>query len=444
MKKIVLALALIACAISAGAQQNKTVAAAKAAAESAQAAADNPKKAAKQATWLKLGQAMMDAYNAPAGNGWVGAKEQDLQLIMTGEKVKKTSKVTVMGKPLVRKSYSTMDYYFNEQGVLEMIVITKPIYKDALDRSLQAYSKAQELDVKGKKVKVISAAIEDIAKKYLDEAYNYYQLEKLADASRCFEASANALATPPVARVDTSSIYNAGFTAWMVKDYERAKGLFVKCIEHGYYGEDGEAFAKLSDISDKTGDQEGVIKWLEEGFTKYPQSQSILIGLINFYVGKGENTDRIFELLDVAKKNEPNNASLYYVEGTIHEKLEPKAEHEEAAIAAYRKCSEINPNYEFGYIGEGVLFYNKAIDIQEKAQNEMDDAKYMALIADFEKALKSSIPAFEKAYELAKADDVKASIAEYLKNACFRFRTESEEAMAKYKKYEAIVAAAKK
>ena len=440
MKKILTVLALAACMNVAFAQQNKTVSAAKTAAEAAQEAANNPKTAVKQATWLKLGQTMVDAYTAPMGSGWIGASEQDLQLIMANEKPRKTEKVTVMGKPFVKKVYDTKDYYFNDQGRLEMIVVTKPIYKDALGRALEAYTKANEMDVKAKKAKVIGAAVEDISKKYMDEAYNNYQLGKYEEASVNFEAAANALATAPVSKIDTSAIYNAAFTAWLTGQNERSKGLFEKCVSYGYYGEDGEAFAKLSDLSDKMGDKDGVIKWLEEGFTKYPQSQSILVGLINYYVSKGENTGRIFELLDVAKKNEPSNASLYYVEGTIHEKLG----NSDAAVAAYRKCSEINPSYEFGHIGEGILFYNKAIDIQEKAQNEMDDAKYMALIGEFETALKNCIPAFEKAYELTKADDVKTSIAEYLKNACFRFRTESQEFMDKYNKYSEIVAAAKK
>ncbi|MBR1869875.1 MAG: hypothetical protein IJ799_07420 [Bacteroidales bacterium] len=440
MKKFLTVLALAACMNVAFAQQNKTVSAAKTAAEAAQEAANNPKKAVKQATWLKLGQTMVDAYTAPMGSGWIGASEQDLQLIMANEKPKKTEKVTVMGKPFVKKVYDTKDYYFNDQGRLEMIVVTKPIYKDALGRALEAYTKANEMDVKAKKAKVIGAAVEDISKKYMDEAYNNYQLGKYEEASVNFEAAANALATAPVSKIDTSAIYNAAFTAWLTGQNERSKGLFEKCVSYGYYGEDGEAFAKLSDLRDKMGDKDGVIKGLEEGVTKYPQSQSILVGLINYYVSKGENTGRIFELLDVAKKNEPSNASLYYVEGTIHEKLG----NSDAAVAAYRKCSEINPSYEFGHIGEGILFYNKAIEIQEKAQNEMDDAKYMALIGEFETALKNCIPAFEKAYELAKADDVKTSIAEYLKNACFRFRTESQEFMDKYNKYSEIVAAAKK
>ena len=51
---------------------------------------------------------------------------------------------------------------------------------------------------------------------------------------------------------------------------------------------------------------------------KFPQSQGVLIGLINYYINSGENTDRLFELISAAKSNEPNNASLYYVEGNVN------------------------------------------------------------------------------------------------------------------------------
>ena len=111
-------------------------------------------------------------------------------------------------------------------------------------------------------------------------------------------------------------------------------------------------------------------------------------------------------------------------------------------MASYDKCAEINPDYEYGYIGKGVLLYNKAIDLQEKANNEMDDAKYMALVAQFEGALKGCIEPFEKAFEITKDEGIKVSIAEYLKNACFRFRTD-ETYKAKYDKYNQIVADSK-
>ena len=195
-------------------------------------------------------------------------------------------------------------------------------------------------------------------------------------------------------------------------------------------------FAKLADCYTKLDDKENAKNTLEEGFKTFPQSQSILIGLINFYLESGDDTDRLFTLLDEAKKNEPNNASLYYVEGNIHNQLGDT----EAAIAAYEESKKVDPNYENGFIGIGILYYNQALDIQTKAQEELDDAKYMALVEEFETALKNAIDPFEKAYEVSKNNDIRVNIAEYLKNIYYRFRDQSPEYQAKYEKYDQVVA----
>ena len=445
MKKILIALALLASVQIAGAQQQvKSVNAARSAVEKAQKASLDAKKAANVATWLKLGKAYMDAYSAPQGNGWIGAAESELNLVMSQDKVLGTREETLGNQIYLVKSYETADYYFNGHGQLAMIIVTKPVFEDCLGGALEAYKQAYAVDAKAKKTKDISEGIKLINSKYIDEAYNSYTRGNLPLASEMFEKAYLASVEKPYAQIDTNSLYNAGFTAWMTgnskKDeeaaqwYNRAQKFFDSALALGYVGEDGEIFAKLADVAEKLGNKELGKDYLEQGFTAYPHSQSILVGLINYYVSSGDNPGRIFELLDLAKQNEPNNASLYYVEGNIHEKLGEEAE----AIAAYDKCAVINPKYEYGYIGKGILLYNKAVDLQEKASNEMDDAKYMVLIGQFEEALKGCIEPFETAYELSSDGGVKVSIAEYLKNACFRFRTD-DAYMAKYEKYNKIV-----
>lgn len=449
MKKILIALALIASVQFAGAQQQvKSINGARSAVEKALKASNDAKKAANVATWVKLGQAYMDAYAAPQGNGWIGANEADLNLIMSQEKVLGTREETLSNQVYLVKTYANADYYFNSNGQLAMIVVTKPIYEDCLGEALTAYKKAFEVDVKAKKTKDISAGIGAVSGKYADEAFNSYTFGNLEKSSELFEKAYLASVEAPYAKLDTNSLYNAGFTAWVVANskqgdeakalYERAQGFFGKCLEYNYFGDDGEIYAKLADVCEKLGNKDQGRDYLEQGFTAFPHSQGILVGLINYYVSNGDNPQRIFELLNLAKENEPNNASLYYVEGNIHEKLGEEA----AAIEAYDKCAIINPKYEFGYIGKGILLYNKAVDLQEKASNEMDDAKYMALVAQFEEALKGCIAPFETAYEITADESIKVSIAEYLKQACFRFRME-DEYMAKYEKYNKIVSESK-
>ena len=155
---------------------------------------------------------------------------------------------------------------------------------------------------------------------------------------------------------------------------------------------------------------------------------------------------RLFELIAEAKKNEPNNASLYYVEGNIYNELRA-AEKDEAkaadllakAVAAYDACEGINAEYEYGHIGKGVMYYNMAIELQDKAANELDDKKYMALVEKFEQALMSALAPFEKAYQVSKDNTLKVNIAEYLKNIYYRFISKGAEYEAGYKKYDEIV-----
>ena len=98
MKKIVFALAILASLQVASAQQLKDAEAAAKKVAAAKAATLNEKKASNAATWLKLGQAYNEAYNAVQGNGYIGASEAELGLLMTGVKtVAPASTVQVQG-----------------------------------------------------------------------------------------------------------------------------------------------------------------------------------------------------------------------------------------------------------------------------------------------------------------------------------------------------------
>ena len=434
MKKILIALAVL-LAVQVADAQTKTPEAAKKAVESAKVAAENPKKATKVATWTKLASAYMDAYNAPAGAAWLGASKQELQIIMANQKPTAVENVVVAGEQLTKEVYADKEFYYNGNGQLVIINVTKPVVENALGLAVEAYKKAGEVDPKGTKTKDINEGLATISRKYIDEGMNSYQLGDLATASQLFEKAALATATAPLSAVDTTALYNAAYTAWAGKDYERAKNFFEQCLAANYYYEGGEVFAKLGDVYTNLGDAKKGAETLEQGFVKFPQSQSILIGLINYYLTSGENADRLFVLIDEAKKNEPNNASLYYVEGNIYKELK----NVEKAVESYYKCAEINPSYEFGYIGAGILYYDLAIETQEKAGNELDDAKYNALVKEMEQALMNALEPFEKAYEISADPQLKVSIAEYLKNIYYRFSSNGPEYEAGYKKYNEVV-----
>ena len=434
MKRILIALAVL-LAVQVADAQTKSPEAAKKAVESAEAASKDAKKATKVATWLKLASSYMDAYNAPAGSAWLGASKQELQLIMGNDRPVSVEEVVLGTDQLIKETYSNKEFYFSPAGQLVLINVTQPVVEDALGGALEAYKKAYELDAKQSKTKDIVTGLSTIAQKYLDEGMNSYTFGDLVKASQLFEKAVEASATAPLSKVDTTALYNAGYTAWAVKDYERAKNFFEQCLAANYYYEGGEVFAKLGDVYTILGDAKKGAELLEQGFVKFPQSQSILIGLINYYMTSGENADRLFVLIDEAKKNEPNNASLYYVEGNIYKELK----NYDKAVESYMKCADINPEYEFGFIGAGILYYERAVELSEQASNEFDDKKYNALVEQFEQALLDALEPFEKAYNVTKDNTLKVSIAEYLKNIYYRNISKGAEYEAAYNKYNEVV-----
>ncbi len=430
MKKILATIAIAASMFAVNAQaQSKGAASAKAAVDKAQAAVE--KQGTKVANWIKYGQALVAAHDVATDNVFIGMSKQEFDMINGSQRPQSETQVTVGSQSYTKFSYGDRDLYFGEDGKLAAVEVTRPVVANALDQALEAYKKASSVDPNGTKAKDISSGLEKVSSKYTEDALSAYTLGKYADASVLFEKAATTSATAPLNKKDIELVYNAAFTAWQAQNWSRAKGLFEECLANNYSGESGEAYARLADISEKLGDKAASKKYLEEGFQKNPESQGILVGLINYYLSSGEDTNRLFELFDEAKKNEPDNASLYYVEGNARSQLGQDKE----ALAAYDKAMQVDPTYEWGFIGKGIQLYNMAIALQEQAAMERDDNKYMALMGEFESTLKQCIDPFEKAFEITKDEEVKYSIAEYLKNTFFRFRNESAEYQTKYEKY---------
>ena len=437
MKKTLIVLALLASLQVANAQNSVNSAAN--AVESALAASQNEKKATKVATWLKLAQTYVDAYSAPAGNVWLGADMNALQLSMAGEKPVSVEVVNLGGVQYTKQVYENKNLYFNEAGQLSVIEVTKPVVENALPKALEAYKRAYEVDEKHSKDKDIIAGIKTITEKLNQDAYNAYTLGDVKQAEALFEAAYEASTQKPYAQIDTNSLYNAAFTSWSTGNFAKAKTMFDKCLGYGYYADKGEVYAKLSDCVshiDTTAAGKAAAKdYLEQGFQKFPTSESIVFGLINYYMTSGEGTDRLFELLQQAKSTSPDNASLYYVEGQAYKQIGDL----EKAAKAYDESAAKDPKYVFAYIGKGQMYYDKALDLQEKAQNELDDAKYMALVQEFEVTLKKCIDPFEQAYVVCEDAAIKSTIAEYLKQIYYRFRDQDSKYQAGYEKYNALL-----
>ena len=432
MKKVFLALALVA-SLQVAQAQVKSDADIQKAIEKAAAAANDAKKGAKPAPWMKLGQAYMNAYDNPTANITPGIDKATFNL-MSGQKLANPEIVTINGRQFEKYALPAVNIYFNEAGQLEITEVTHPSYDgDALGKAFEAYKAAYE---RGAKAKDVAEAFKQIVSKYYGDAFNAYMFGDMAKATVFFGNAAEVSMTEPSTQIDTNSVYNAAFTAAAIKDYARAREYYNKCLDMGYTN-DGNVFAALSDCSLADKDTLGAKRYLVDGLKMYPDNNYILTDLINLYLKINEDPTKIVELLDEAKKQMPDNPSLYYVEGNI---LRDLNKHDDA-MAAYRKATEVDPKFAEGYFGEGIVWMNKAVDINEEAAalplNEYK--KYDELVAKVYDCFKQAIAPLEKCYELTSNPDLKLLAADNLKRVYYNLRSQGAEYKEGYEKYLAIV-----
>lgn len=427
-KTLVFALVLAMTITSAYAQEASK---AQKAINKAVAATQDPKKAAKPATWISLAEEYLKAYEQPTENLANGLTQVQIKAVIGDQKVLNTREQKCTEGVYTVDSYADKDLFYNANGALDFWIVTKPAAEgDLLGNAKKALDEAVKIDAKGSKKDKVAELLNTLHDRYNFEAFAYYQMGDLNRASLLFDRCAETFDNSVINKVDTLSIYYSAYMSMISKNYDVAVKNFRRCIDLGYYQE-GNVFSNLADIYRQKQDTTSWKATLEEGFKAYPSSQGVLIGLINLYRETKESPDKIFEFIHAAQSNEPNNASLFYVEGDVHKQLG----NVEKAVEFFNKSYEVDSKYIYGILGVGILFYEKAIEIQEKAAQEFDDAKYTELNNQMEATLAKAIEPFNKAFGETEDNDIKAAVAEYLKNIYFRLRDKDASYQGLYEKF---------
>ena len=430
MKKVLLAVAMLAVAVTAGAQNPNQLLSS---IEKAKAATENPKKASNPNTWIKYGDALSNAYISLFGDFRVGWNVGEVMMFNTQTPISQ-EQVQKGGVSFTVEHYELRDLYFNNStGILDAVVITKPITDyNLLIAARDAYLKAADLDLKGSKTKVLTSKLISMRDRLVECASGSYALGDLAEAAKFFEESLSCSDNKIVNTIDTLMVYNAGIMYGAVGNVDKAKKYYQECIDLGY-DSNGDVSASLAEIMIQEGNLEGAKKCLNDAFQKYPASQSVLVSLINLYLESKDDPNKILDLIRAAQKNEPDNASLVYAEGNVYNSMGDY----ENAIKYFSKSYEMDPTYVYGIYAVGNCYFEMAVKVGEEIDKlDLDDIEnYERLLKQQEQYLMDSIEPFEKAFSTTDDQEVKIAVAQALKQVYFRFRDRDPKYAAGHKKY---------
>ncbi len=390
----------------------------------------DPKKNAKDATWISRAELMFEVFNSQNMNAYRGMTPENFTLIVG--KPKSQSNIDVDGVSTDRYTMERVEFYFVERS-LEYWKITNPVIKDAspLNIAREALNKAIEIDAAGKKSKKIADNLRTLKKLYLDEALNSYSLKDYTNAYNSFKSCIEVGQMPQVNSVDTAVFYYAGLSAQLGGQYENAIDMYRKGLAAGFSSE-GSAYFNMYEAYKSLGKNDEGIKCLEEGLVNYPQNLNILYSLINCYLEKGEDPSKIIFYIDKALADAPDNVSLLFAKGTLYDKLEKYDE----AVAVYTKATEIKPDFFDAYYNIGAVYYNKGVKLVETAQKipASKVKEYETTMNEAAAEFRKSLPYMEKAAEVN--PESKEAI-EAISNLYFRFRNDGPEMMEKYNKAKA-------
>lgn len=234
----------------------------------------------------------------------------------------------VMGQPTEKKNngeyevwvYPTINFYIqnNQVQIWKETVVAD---EKALDKSVEAYRKADELDAKGgfKNKKTTIDAAKDLRLTYFTNGINAYQLKNYNEAAQNFEG-AYALADFPRDAKDTTLndgqiAYYAALSYFQGENKAKAMKLFQESCSKNY--QVGSAIHYIYQIyMDDKKDAEA-LKVITEAYEKYPQEEQILYDVINYYLGK-QQTSEAEKYLDKAIEKYPSNVNLLIVKSSMY------------------------------------------------------------------------------------------------------------------------------
>ncbi len=403
----------------------------------AETATKDPKKGAKAASWIALGDSYVAAAGAYTAMVYQGMGEAEMMMAVGKYEGESVPMVTFNNTNYKHFSYPQVDLYVTEAGQLEIFQEKAPIVADAFAKALAAYTKAVEIDAKA--VGKVKAALEALVVAARAAGANAYAMGDFANACDDFTVAANAATNPALNSADANElVFYAAVTALQAEKYDDSVELLKQLIEAGDY-RNGDVYNYLGIAYTSLGKTELVEPILVEGLEKFQANQSILHSLISYYIGAKEDPGKVIPYIKKAQEESPEDPNLLIAEGLAYENMGDT----EKAVEAYGKAVQVKPDFFDAAYNYALATYRQAGNMI-KALGEIDLSNQSELDAKEGEAInvfKQSAERMEKAHAI---DPSNRDAMEVLRSVYFRLSgnrlTKDDPSYGeKYNKYKAML-----
>ena len=301
----------------------------------------------------------------------------------------------------------TWHYY----GIVYYKIAAYPDFNDldpeALDKSLNAFIKIIELDPAyandRQNMFDIYQHIQSITSNYFNRGAVAYENGEYKEAIDCYMSAYKSNLV--IGQKDNEALLIAAQIAlYNAKEYESAIAICNQLLAEQY--ESPKVYQYLAVANSQLGNDEDMLKYINEGRAKFPEDDNLVNEQINAYLKLKREAEIIDQIKEMANKNS-NNSIYCLIIGTIYSNQESEIYNVDSALVYYNRAIEINPSDENAYINVGSMYIDKSAALINKANElPLDKFKeYDALIAEAKVFDEKALPYVEKAYELVPTDD---------------------------------------
>ncbi len=263
-------------------------------------------------------------------------------------------------------------------------------FPKAVETSVASFFKAMEVDTDKEYINENTAALGQLQELLLSNAAKQYESSDFCAAAKSFKSSNEISSKFNV--VDSAAIFNIAYCNDRCGNVDEAIAGYMESAKIGYNVP--SVYMYVSDLYMKQGKNEEAKKVLTEARAKYPKDAELLRSEINLMLNE-QKFEQALELLVALTEADPMNETIWFVLGATYEKLDRVSDQE----AAYKKATELKPDYYDALFNLGATYYNQGVEKLKECDKipPRESAKYDECVSKTNVYFNKSIEQFEKA-----------------------------------------------